>query len=402
MDKLLIYTPWIISSADFVSKQSGNWNDPNIWNIKGIDGNLYPSIGAIPVEGNNVWIEASHTITCTQNEGCKDLNLNTTQDVIRINTGAFKLDIHGNRGDYSGTYATAIFSSTNAGIAGWITGTLRFKGLSRVIVNAAKPISASSRSAGYTMEIDVAVGQKLQIDTVTIRCGFLVITAGELEIIPYNSTSYEVRISGNDYTAQPGDGINSGSVYIKSNGKLTTGRLLKNNPTTAKNGLNSFIIETGGVYTPTQSGLAAVPCESYLFSGTVAFIQTYAQFWITKGSYIDVVDISAYTTVIIGGSNTKTLATNTTINTKLIRSGSATLALSTFTLSYGINADLEISDTMTSGLELPTSGSGLSIPRNLIIAPGKVYTVVGIKNIRGIVILGAGASITGIVNQNQP
>jgi len=398
----LEYTLWTRSSSAFVSVQSGNWNAISTWKIKGTDGNLYPC-PFVPERGNDVYIEAAHTVTCTQNEACKDLNLNTTQDVVRINTGAFKLDIYGNRGDYSGTHSTAVFSSANAGIAGWIAGTLRFKGTSRIIASAAKPVSANARSSGYTLEVDIAVGQKLQIDTLTVRCGFLLITSGELEIIPYNATSYEIRISGNDYTAQPGDGVNGGTVTVKSNGKLTVGRIFKNSPTSAKNGLDNFTIDAGGVYTPTLAALV-VPCIAYALNGTVSFTQSLAQEWIAKGSNVDSVAVSTYSTVKIGGGSfAKTLKTNTTINTLLSFSDAlATVSLGGFTVSYGTSADIEYTVSRNIGNELPNSGAGTAICRNLLIGTGIVLNLQGRTiNIRGSIV-GGGSTTNGTLNINQP
>ena len=383
-----------ILTSDFVSNKSGNWDSPDTWKIRGTDGNLYfcPSY---PKEGNNVYIEAGHTILQIKNESCKDLNLNATSDVTRIDTGSFKLNIYGNIGGYTGNYLSAIFTSSSVGIARWIKGWLRFTGLSRDICSLAKPISSNANSAGWTMEID-ASGQKLTTNNITVRCGFLVVTSGELEVLPFATSGADLRIAGIDTTAQPGDLINAGTVLVKSGSTLTTSYLRKNNPTNAKNGLDLFTVEAGAVYNCTVvTGINQNSFLAYSLLGEVWYKMLYAQSFMSPGGKVDCINIADYSTVRIGGSGAKTLVNNITINSLLsLAETAATLALSTFSISYGASADLEYTASRTSGSELYTDGVGTlaNKPRNLIV-DGGVLTLNGNKTIRGVVILKNGGSI---------
>lgn len=398
------YTTYRIAYGTFVSFQTGNWNNYSTWRILGSDGVLYKT-KRYPKRGNDVYIEAAHTVTCTQNETCKTLNLNATQDVVRINTGAFKLSIWGTLKSYDGTYASNSFNASNAGIAGWVAGTLSFTGTaSRTILGPGTTFSSNSKSAGWIMEINFPVGTIATVDTSAIRCGNLNVLSGTLDTLTHNLAANEIRIAGSDYTAQPGDGVNAGILHIYNNAEyILNGRAIKNTPTSAANGLANCIIDAGGSFRPTLAA-AILPTQAYTFNGIIKYIELYAQNWFSKSTNTDAISTPNYTTVWIGGSGAKTLTQNAVISTLLrMIESAATLALSTFSLNYGTNGDLQISATRTKGSELPASSSGVNIPRNLILDAGVVYTLgVGTFNIRGTVTLGAGASVVGTLNQNQP
>jgi hypothetical protein len=399
------YPNYIRSNNDFVSVKSGNWNDPTTWKIRDNNNNLQYT-KYYPESNNNVWVESGHTVTCTQNEACKTLNVNVTQDVVRINTGVFKLSLWGTLKSYDGTYSSNSFNSSNAGVGGFISGILSFTGTaSRTIMGPGQTVTANIRSGGWTMEIDFPSGMIATHDNAVSRCGYLVVKSGTLNVLTANSTSNEIRISGIDYTAQPGDGINTGTVTVKSGATfIPNGRLIKNTPTSAANGIGNLIVETGGIFVPTLAA-STTPTLAYSLLGEVWFTQLYSQNFLDKGSNVDSIDITTYSTVKIGGSGSKTLRTNTTINSKLsFAESGATLVLGGFTLSYGTLADLEYTTNRTKGTELINSGSGSAIPRNLILGTGVVLDLGGATvNIRGTLTLGAGASITnGTLNQNQP
>ncbi len=403
-----VYVPWFRSSSSFVSVQSGAWNNPATWNIVGSNGSLYPTKGYCPEQGNDVFIEAAHAITCSQDQACKTLNLNATQDVVRIDTGLFKLSVWGQIKSYNGTYSSASFNSANAGIAGWINGTFKYTGsVSRTIMGSGQVLTANSRASGWIMEIDFPVGQVATVATSPMRCGFIVVTSGTLHITPNNVASNEIRVGGIDYTPSPGDLTNAGTVLIRSNGSLIlNGRLVKHGvPASAKTGLQNLTVEAGGSFRWTLSGAdsgAQTPVYSYSLLGSVYLIESFAQLFLNKGTYVGAVSIIDYAQLYLGGSGTKTLVNNVQINSLLSLSGTATVALNTFALTYATNANLEITTTRTRGSEIPLSGSGSSICKDLIIGAGVVYTTGGTVNIRGVVVLGAGASIVGTVNQNQP
>ncbi len=383
------YNSFTITTPSFKTVQSGNYNDLNTWNILD-SGSSWLTAPVIPSSVNDVYVEAGHTLTLTTTQDCKDLNLNTTADVIRINTDIFKLNIYGNRGDYTGNASSPTFTSASVGIQGWIRGWFRFTGLSRDIVSSTKPVSSNAASAIWTMEID-APGQKLTMNNQTVRCGFFVLTAGEFEILPNNTTGADLRISGIDTTAQPGDLTNGGTAIFKSGSKFSGGYLRKNNPTNAKNGIDSLVVETGAIYNCTVSGQNSF--ISYSLLGEVWYAQSYAQTFMSPGGKVGCVNIVDYSTIRIGGTGAKTLVNNINVSSLLsFGSSSASLALGGFTVSYGISADLEYTTTYTSGVEFVTNGSGTSIPRNLIVNGG-VLTLNSNKNIRGTVIFKNGGSI---------
>lgn len=397
---------FILTAPIIVSATSGNYESVTSWNLLDpISSNLIPST-VIPTLYNDVYIEAGHTITLTQNNSCKTLNLNATQDVVRINTSIYELSLWGTFKSYDGTYSSNTFNLSNAGIAGWITGTIVFTGsTSRTIMGPGQTITANARAAGWNMIIDFPSNATATHDTAVTRCGNLTVRSGTLSLLPINGTGNEIRVAGMDFSAQPGDGTNAGNVLVKSGAKLiNNGRLIKNTPTSAKNGIQNLTVESGGIYVSTLAA-GTVPTVSYSLLGEVWFNQLYAQNFLDKSTNVDSVDITNYSTVLIGGSGTKTLRANTVISTKLsFAEVAATLVLSTFTLNYGTNGNLEYTVSRTKGVELINSGSGFAIPKDIILGTGVVLNLGGgTVNIRGTLTLGAGASITnGTLNQNQP
>lgn len=399
-----------LAKADFRAKSTGNYNNPFVWEAKGKNGLWYgmdQGYGFIPDLGNDVYIDATFGITCTQAQNCKTLWLNTTADIVRINTGIYKLSIWGTLKGYSGSSAlgTVAVDSTGVGVAGWISGTLSFTGSkSRTIMGPGSSISANSKSAGWNMEINFLAGTVATHDTAVTRCGNLTVVSGTLDLLPYNAPSNEIRIAGSDYTAQPGDGINAGTFTVKSGARINVnGRLLKNSPTSSANGLANLVVEAGAVFNTTYS-LSLFPTIAYSLLGEVWFTQAYAQVFLDKGTNVDSVAITTYSTVRIGGGAfAKTLKNNTTINTLLsFNDAVATLGLGGFSISYGTSADIEYIVSRNIGSELPNSGSGSAICRNLLIGSGKILDLQGRTiNIRGSIV-GGGSTTNGTLNINQP
>jgi len=385
-------------SDDYKSVKSGKYSDPTTWNKK-VSG-VWVSATDCPGINNSVWLESLYCVDIDSNFECKDLHINCDVDTLRINTDSNRLDIYGTIYTYTGSYPGTLFLAGTAGVPGFISGTLRFKtnvGTRRIFDT--QTMSANSQTAGWNMEIDFPSGDTAIHYYATTRCGNLSVLSGTLEIQPYNSTGYEIRVAGNDYTAQPGDGVSAGIVTVNSGASLVAGRLLKNNPTSAANGLSNFIIQSGAKFTPTLLS-EVVPTQSYSILGDVIFDRSANQTFIGKGGNVDAVNIQNYTNVTIGGTGNKTLVTNTVIGGELKITSSANLNKSTYSLSYGSTSDLHYTLSRTKGTELVSSGSGSAIPEDLIIDSGYTLNLGGATvNIRGALI---GSITNGTVNQFQP
>lgn len=391
-----------VMAQDFKVKKSGSYADSSIW-LKLVSG-VWVDAHDIPRAGNSIWIEAGKCLEMNSNFECKDLHINIASDTIRLNTKSNRLEVYGTMISYTGSYPGTTTINGVAGIPAFIQGTIRFKtniGSRRIFDG--QTMSANSQTAGWNMEIEFPSGDTATHYNAVTRCGNLKVLSGTLSVEPYNASSYEIRVAGTDYTAQPGDGVNVGTVLVKKDAKLIAGRLLKNNPTSAANGIGNLTVEKGGIFIPTLSN-EVVPTKAYTINGEVVFNMNYAQSFIGKSTNVDAINISNYSYVTLGGTGNKTLVTNTTIANKLKITSLANLNKSTYSLSYATTADLEYNVSRTKGTELISSGSGSATPRNLILDDGVTLDLGGATvNIRGILVKGACASvINGTLNENQP
>lgn len=385
-------------SDDYKSVKSGLFSDTSIWEKK-VSG-VWVDAHNTPGIANSVWLEAAHRVDLDSNFEIKDLHINCNVDTFRINTGSNRLDLYGTIYTYIGSYPGTSYVSGVAGIPGFIAGTIRFKtnvGTRKIFDGIT--FDANSQTAGWNMEIDFPSGDTAIHYFSTTRCGNLTVLSGILSVEPYNMSSYEIRIAGSDYTAQPGDGTHAGIVTVKSGATMIAARLIKNMPTSAANGLANFVVESGATFIPTLA-TELVPTQAYTISGDVVLDRSYNQTFIGHGSNVDAINIQNYTNVTIGGTGNKTLVTNTVIGGELKITSSATLAKSTYSLTYGSGSDLHYTVSRVKGSELVAAGSGSAIPEDLIIDSGYTLDLGGATvNIRGAL---TGSVSNGTVNQFQP
>ena len=114
-------------TVDFRSCKSGDWRNPDNWQYFDVTWKG-ATFGNFPQGTNNVFIQVGHAMKISEDENCKDLNVNVTSDVVRLNLQTFTLTLNdGKLRAYSGTLNTIPgVDSTASGIAGWITGKLKF------------------------------------------------------------------------------------------------------------------------------------------------------------------------------------------------------------------------------------------------------------------------------------
>lgn len=395
-------TQYDISSSDFVSIKSGNWNSPDTWKIRGADGNLYfcPNY---PKIGNNIYVESTHTITLTQNESCNDINYINAEDKTSINTGSFNLDIYGILRRYTGS-APGISATAGGGIgtSQWLVGNYTFKGLSRNLPSTGYPSSFNLYGSNFIVDLDS--GQTI---TILDLIGSVAYTLGGTFTVKngsiFSTGNAQFRVAKTPATLAVADG----DVIIESGGKIITERLAPGGVVIgrgASNGFNSFTLNSGAIFESLSSAATVrIVANSHSMNGAVYYSLAGPQNFLLGSSSTPpgITSITTYNEVYLTNSGIKTLVSNITINGKLSLAGTATLALSTFTLNYGSTADLEYTIDYTKGVELPNSSSGVNIPRNLIIPSGITLNLNGgIVNIRGI-LTGGGSVTNGTLNENQ-
>ncbi len=383
------------STVDFRSNTSGLYTSANTWQMF-VNSSWTNSLYSYPSSGNNIYIQGGHSVTLNSpNLSCKDINLNTTlNNITRINNNGFVLDFYGKLRFYSGVTTPGTNDSANDGGPMWIAnGTLRAKGTSRIMFVSGE-VHANANNYGFTLDHALDVGQTGTMSAPTIRFGDMIVSSGTFLMSAGTGT---VRLAGNGTLLDP---LNmQGTFTVKSGATCKGGVALHRAPTSA---MNTITIEDGGLLWITINNYIIGAQNINLVGETIMDIAGAANMPNnTSRQYGSVVD--TYGTLTLQNTGNYSLQFNTTINTKLNISGTAQLTLNSKTLSYGANADLQYNASFTTGSELPTSGTGNAIPRNLILAAGVTLNLGGAtKNIRGTLILGAGASVTnGTLNQNQ-
>lgn len=115
------------ATVDFRSCRSGDWRNPDNWQYFDVTWKG-ATFGNFPQSTNNVFIQAGHKMTLAEDENCKDLNVNVTADVVRLDCGAFTLVLNdGKLRAYSGLINIIPgVDSTSSGILGWVTGKIKF------------------------------------------------------------------------------------------------------------------------------------------------------------------------------------------------------------------------------------------------------------------------------------
>ncbi len=115
------------ASVDFRSCKSGDWRNPDNWQYFDVTWKG-ATFGNFPQSTNNTFIQVGHTMTLLEDENCKDLNVNVTADVVRLDCKTFTLTLNdGKLRAFSGLINVIPGSdSTSSGISGWITGKLKF------------------------------------------------------------------------------------------------------------------------------------------------------------------------------------------------------------------------------------------------------------------------------------
>lgn len=319
--------------VDFKTKKSGEWSDTSIWmrnnGVEWIDAHDTPD------STNSVFLESNYFVQLDSNESCKDFNLNGNQDTIRIKTNNNILNVYGKMRTYTGLApGVSAVGSEGAGVDGWISGNIKFKGSSNRVIIENEEISANSRCSGWNMIISFDYGDTAKVNNI-VRCGHLIVESGVLHIQGVSeglSNNYEIRTSGDDYTAQPGNGISGGTVLVKSGATLIGTRFRKNSPLTIGNSLASFTIENGAFFIP-KGPSPSIATLSYSFLGKVIYNRNGNQDFLVHLGNIDAVPIITYENLELSGSGAKRLKNNVSVVDSYSLISPATLNSNGFTLT---------------------------------------------------------------------
>ena len=350
------------ADGDYRSAATGNWNTAATWQVR--SSGSWATASTLPTASTNVFIQNSHNITLNvsvlASDGiCNNLHINVL-GVLAI-SGANNVQVNGKIRAWSGTAVITtgagdfIDASSTATASTMITtsstGVLKFVGTTRNITN-----SGEWNSSGTNNFAEFALNSG-QIGT---------LNAG---------VKFKITFSSGIITTSQNISLSSGNCTIKSGARLissrsgTTSEVLGNSSTLPA---GTVTIDSGGILELTGA-LPAISCNTFTNNGTVIYsksgVQTLLQSGTLSGGANNGTGVyTTYNNLILSGSSPKTLFANTTIaaNGSLSIQGTATLALNTFSLSYGTNTTLEYARTSstTVDVEWPSTNSPANVSVN--------------------------------------
>lgn len=380
---------------EFRTRQSGSFNSLDTWEIQSASGTWSPAL-QLPTLTDNIYIEANHTVTLTQDESCKAFNYLGGEALTKLSTDGFALNIYGEVRKYTGTApGTTASAGLGNGTTQWIMGNLNLRGRTRsqgIIQHG-----AAANNYGYVTNIN--------LDDATQMLTFTGISGQSLSFgATLNVNTGIFKMSGPNLQNRVGlttgaDATQNGILTIGAAGsyiqELTLSPLAITKGATVACAV--FTLSTGGKFYYRNEAVSKINAVAITnlgdFYSDLAGAQTLPTGLTSFNNYFN---------LFLATSGAKTLSQSTVINGKLSFNGTATIALGAFTLTYATTADLEILANKVRGTELPAASSGTAIPRNLIIPTGVNYDLGGVTvNIRG-TLQGGGTTSNGTLVQNQP
>jgi hypothetical protein len=311
-----------VSSKEFRTLASGNWNTPGTWQISDGLGN-WTTATTVPNSGNNVYLQSGHTVTVNAAEAnCYDLHTNTS-GVLAIN-GTNNVNVNGKIRAYTGlaviSTANGVYVGTStttlaaAMITTTSTGVLKFVGATRNITNSGEWTgSGTTNNAVFALDPGAigTLATAIKFRTIAIASG----TVSAVSTINVGSASGNGNIT-----------VNSGAKLVSLRNYTAAGAQVITYNSTSKCGTVTIdgTLELTGA-TP------AIDCTIFTGSGTVIFsggTQTLLQngsLSTTKG-----IPITTYGNLIISGTGAKNFpADDITVNNdlKVELSGSITVPM---------------------------------------------------------------------------
>ena len=323
-----ICTALTLAAADRYSVASGNWNSTSTWSASsgGASG------ASVPVAGDDVFIESSHTVTVTANASCSSLTFTADGSILTINSGV-----------------TLTISGT----------------LTRNKIN---DNSSSSLTGDGTISCgSIAVGSSVNSPT-----GFFSFYS---HII--NSTVATINISGNlSVNSYSGGFLNfRNGIFNFEQGTINVSGTVRTQNSSGFN-FSTFSMAEGA-----QSGvlvLSGSPALTASGTGTSNIVLNGSSSLVNYSRAGDqTVYATTYNNLTLSGSGAKTI-TGSTINGILSMEGSATAAGTTPAFGSAATLQYKGSAAQTTGIEFPsnfTASGGIKIDNTSGVTLGSDKTI---------------------------
>lgn len=294
-----------ITSVQFRSNNTGDWDTPGTWQVSDAVGNWTPSTTLIPAANSNVYLQNGHTITVSTAEAsCYDLHINNAA-VLKISS-SFNVNVKGKIRAFTGAAVSSNIDGSFEGtstttLAGTMistpsTGVLKFVGGSRNITN-----TGEWTGAGTTNKIMFALDLGA-IGTLQTAIKFKEITIASGTV----STASTLNVgdsSGNGIMT-----INNGAKLMSSRTYTTAGSQIIDYNSTSKTG--TITIDAGGILELSGAN-PVIDCSTFANNGTVVYSGG-AQNLLTIGAGAGN-PITSYANLTISGAGAKTIPATTNI-----------------------------------------------------------------------------------------
>lgn len=214
------YHRYIGNALIFKSVQSGLYDELSTWE-QSEDGVSFVSATRAPAHNDDIWVEEAHQVICQKNESCRDLFLNIAEDINRLDTSGFDLEIWGIIRTYSGAYESPVLNSTGNASSfpalALIRGIISFKCYHNRSISEVGAISADHRLCGWTCKVNNQQGLTI-ISQTSMRMGHLHIESGNMSFPGSSSDRPIIDVDSVN------DGGATGTVVLKSGTYLNPGR----------------------------------------------------------------------------------------------------------------------------------------------------------------------------------
>jgi hypothetical protein len=324
---------------------SGDWNVPATWENCG---------GGAPGADDNAFVQSGHVVALTQNEAVNDLHISTgttsatTGGEGSVALGDYTLELHGALrcyfapiGNTPGTGAANVHSqilTMNTGGAG----RLRVVGASRNLTNAGE-WGVISTSPTNIAAVEIAADADA---TISLGAG--------VKASVWSLVTGTLDANGNRLAADLG-AVGTGDVTVAAGATLISSSSASSTPTMSR----STNLTTGAAGTLTLNGHLVLKGASPFIGMTVLDLNGTVEYAGGNQTFLQGMGGGAtpaiYGTLVLTNTGNKTLATDTTVATRLVRGGGSNLVLGSATLTYGSGAALEYAgaSAQTTGPERP-------------------------------------------------
>jgi hypothetical protein len=317
-------------AGDLRSVGTGNWNVANtweryngsIWESSGIGAN---NPGQIPTPANNVFIQLTHVVTITGNEGCNDLTITGS---AKINLSSFIFSVGGNLTNYGSvglteSTSTVDFNGTSAQTITTSGGEDFFK-LTKT-GSGTLTLNSDVRFAGTSSELNISAGvldagintlsgtasTGLTMSGGTLKLAQLSITLPDFPIaIGYTFTGGTIELNGAGNQILRGSRAYRGLTFSNSGTKTLTSTLTSITGTITV--ANAAILDVGNFNTGAgATNLTMTGTSRYINAGSGAKPDAGGTYSLAIGTTIEFAGTSAttirlaptYANIVVSGAN---------------------------------------------------------------------------------------------------